>query len=53
MRDSHILCRSELKSVNHVQNCSGALPTSYPMGTGDSSPEGKAVGARKYTSTLQ
>jgi hypothetical protein len=30
---------------HHVQTGSGAHPTSYPMGTGGSFPEGKAAGA--------
>jgi hypothetical protein len=33
-------------SLHHsVQNCSGAHPASYPMGTGDFFPGGKASGA--------
>jgi hypothetical protein len=33
-------------SLHHrVQNCSGAHPASYPMGTGVSFPGGKAAGA--------
>jgi hypothetical protein len=30
---------------NRVQNCSGAHPASYPMGTGGTFPGGKAAGA--------
>jgi hypothetical protein len=33
-------------SFHHrIQNCSGADPASYPMGTGGSFPVGKAAGA--------
>jgi hypothetical protein len=32
-------------SPHSAQNCSGAHPASYPMGTGDDFPGGKAAGA--------
>jgi hypothetical protein len=39
-------------SFHHcVQNCSGAHPASYPMGTRDSFPVGKAAGAWRWPLT--
>jgi hypothetical protein len=37
--------RPGLDSRHHVQIGYGAHPASYPMGTGDCLPEGKAAGA--------
>jgi hypothetical protein len=41
-----------IRITNHcAQNGSGAHPASYPMGTGDSFPGGKAAGAWSYHSS--